>query len=114
FLHKVNTMDPTVLPAYQALEMATANGAISLGMGNELGRLEPGYRADMIIMNLKEAHMIPRYDLLANIVYSAQASDVNSVIIDGKIVMENREIKTFDEQEVLAKARETARKLVGK
>lgn len=112
-LHKVNTMNPTVLPAYLALEMATANGAISLGMGYELGRLEPGYRADMIIMDLKEAHMIPRYDLLANIVYSAQASDVNSVIIDGRIVMENREIKTFDEQEVLAKARETARKLVG-
>ncbi len=112
-LHKVNKMDPTVLPAYQALEMATANGGISLGMGAELGRLQPGFRADMIIMDLTEAHMIPCYDLLANIVYSAQASDVKTVIINGEIVMENREIKTFDEREVLAKARETARKLVG-
>ncbi|MDD3268756.1 MAG: amidohydrolase [Syntrophomonadaceae bacterium] len=111
-LHKVNTMDPTVLPAYQALEMATVNGAISLGLGQELGRLQPGMKADMIIMSLEEAHMTPRYDILANIVYAAQAGDVETVIIDGQIIMEDRMIKTLNEAEVLAQSRRIAERLV--
>jgi len=111
-LHKVNTMDPTVIPAYQALEMATANGGKAVGMDKEIGVLKPGFKADMVIINLEEAHMTPRYDLLANIVYSSQARDVETVIIDGNIVMENRKIKTIDEEEVLKKARETAERLV--
>ncbi|MEN6351593.1 MAG: amidohydrolase [Syntrophomonas sp.] len=112
FLHKVNAMNPTVLPAYQALEMATANGAASLGLDKEVGRLRPGMKADMIIMGLGEAHMTPRYDILANIVYSAQAADVKTVIIDGKIVMEDREIKTLDEEEILKQARKIGERLV--
>ncbi len=112
YLHKVNTMDPTVLPAYQALEMATVNGAISLGLGQELGRLLPGMKADMIIMSLKQAHMTPRYDILANIVYAAQAGDVETVIIDGRIIMEDHIIKSFDEEQVLALSRSIAERLV--
>ncbi|MDD2620663.1 MAG: amidohydrolase [Syntrophomonadaceae bacterium] len=112
FLHKVNSMNPTVIPAYQAMEMATVNGAISLGLGEELGRLKPGMKADMIIMSLKAAHMIPRYDILANIVYSAQASDVETVIIDGQIIMEDRLIKAFDEAEVLTRSQQIAERLV--
>lgn len=112
YLHKVSTMDPTVLPAYQALEMATVNGAISLGLGQELGRLQPGMKADMIIISLKEANMTPRYDILANIVYAAQAGDVETVIIDGRVVMEGRLIKTFDEEEVLAQSCIIAERLV--
>ncbi len=113
-LHKVNSMNPTVLPAYQALEMATLNGARALGMDNEFGQLKAGLKADMILLGLDEAHMIPRYDILANLVYSGQASDVETVIIDGNIVMEDREIKTFDEKEVLEQARKTAARLIGK
>ena len=112
FLHKVSTMDPTAVPAYKALEMATVNGGKALDLDKEIGILKPGYKADMVIINLEKAHMTPRYDLLANIVYAAQASDVETVIIDGRIVMENRIIKTLDEQEVLIKARETAARLV--
>ncbi|HEX3011152.1 MAG TPA: amidohydrolase [Syntrophomonadaceae bacterium] len=111
-LHKVNTLNPTVIPAGQALEMATANGAIALGMEQEVGRLEPGMKADIILMDLSPAHMTPRYDILANIVYSAQASDVLTVIVDGNIIMEDREIKTIDEQEVLGKCRSIAQRLV--
>jgi 5-methylthioadenosine/S-adenosylhomocysteine deaminase len=111
-LHKVNTNDPTVLPAYQALEMATANGARALRLEN-VGTLTAGQKADIILVSLKEAHMIPRYDLIANLVYSAQASDVQTVIIDGKIIMEDREIKTFDEAEVLERVKKAARRLVG-
>ena len=112
FLHKVNSFDPTVLPAYQALQMATVNGAQALRL-DHLGMLSVGQKADMILVSLKEAHMIPRYDLIANLVYSGQASDVQTVIINGQVVMENRVIKTFDEQEVLAQAKRVARQLVG-
>jgi len=111
-LHKVNKMNPTVLPAYQVLEMATANGARALGLEEQLGRLEPGLKADMILISLKESHMTPCYDILANIVYSAKAGDVETVIIDGNIVMENRKMKVLDEEEVLRKARERAEYLV--
>jgi len=112
-LHKVNHSDPTVLPAYQALEMATVNGARALRL-DHTGTLAAGQKADVILVSLKEAHMIPRYDLIANLVYSAQAADVQTVIINGKIIMEDRVIKTFDEAEVLEKAKNTARRLVGK
>ncbi|MDD3895217.1 MAG: amidohydrolase, partial [Syntrophomonadaceae bacterium] len=100
-LHKVNSMDPTVLPAYKALEMATVNGAQALGLSKQIGRLQKGYKADMIIINLDAAHQIPRYDLVANLVYAGQASDVDMVIIDGNIIMENRQIKTLNEEQVI-------------
>lgn len=111
-LHKVNLLDPTVLPAYQALEMATVNGARALRLDN-LGTLTAGNKADIILLSLKEAHMIPRYDLIANLVYSAQASDVQTVIINGKIIMQDRVIKTVDEAEVLEQAKKAARRLAG-
>jgi 5-methylthioadenosine/S-adenosylhomocysteine deaminase len=110
-LHKVNSMNPTVLPAYQALEMATVNGARALGLDNEIGSLQPGLKADLILLDLNSAHMRPVHDVVANIVYSAQAGDVHTVIINGQIVMENRKILTFDEDQVLEQAEKTAVKL---
>jgi len=112
YLQKVHLMDPTVIPALQALQMATVNGARALGLESEIGQLRPGFKADIIIMDLKHPHMLPVYDPVSNIVYSAQASDVETVIVDGKILMEDRVIKAFDEEEVLAKAREAAMRLV--
>ncbi len=111
FLHKVNTFNPTAIPAYKALEMATLNGARALWMDKELGKIQPGYKADIVLISLQEAHMIPRYDIIANLVYSAQAADVQTVIINGKIIMEDRVIKTFDEKEVLQQAKEIAQRL---
>ncbi len=110
-LHKVNSMDPTVLPAYQAIEMATSYGARALGLGNEIGRLQPGLKADLILISLNEAHMKPVHDVIANVVYSAQASDVDTVIINGQVIMENRNIATFDEKQVLEQAERAAKKL---
>jgi len=107
-LHKVNTMDPTILPAYQALEMGTILGARALGWDDQIGMLKPGYKADLILVNCTPAHMIPRYDLVANIIYSAQAADVNTVVVNGRILMENRIITAFDEQEVLDKCQAIA------
>jgi 5-methylthioadenosine/S-adenosylhomocysteine deaminase len=111
-LHKVNTSDPTVLPAYQALQMATANGAQALWLDKQIGSIEKGKKADIILCKLDQAHMIPRYDVIANLVYSGQAADVDTVIIDGNIIMQDRIIKTFDEKEVLEHAKRAAAKLV--
>ncbi len=113
-LQKVKQMDPTVIPAHQALEIATRNGAFNLGVGEELGQIKMGMKADLILVSLAPAHMTPKYDLMANLVYAAQASDVDTVIIDGQIIMENRIIKTFDENEVIMQAQKIGQKLVGK
>jgi len=113
-LHKLSANMPTYLPAYQALEMATVNGAAVLKLDSEIGRLQPGYKADLILMDLNVPHMVPCYDLYANIVYAAQAADVNTVIVNGRIIMEERIIKTFDEKEVLSEARRIAARLTGR
>lgn len=112
FLQKVHLMDSTAIPAWQALQMATTNGARALGLGDKIGQLKPGYKADLIIMSMKEPNMLPVYDPVSNIVYSAQAADVETVIVDGNILMENRVIKAFDEEEVLFRVKECARRLV--
>lgn len=113
FLQKLRTMNPTALPAHQSLQMATVYGARALGLEKEIGCLAPGLKADMIIIDLAAPHMQPCHDVAANLVYSAQAGDVNTVIIDGKTVMENRVIKTFDEAEVIRQARACAGRLAG-
>jgi 5-methylthioadenosine/S-adenosylhomocysteine deaminase len=110
-LHKVNTFNPTVIPAGQALQIATVNGARALGLEKKTGKLEKGMKADLILLDLSEPHMTPRYDILANIVYAGQSSDVLTVIVDGNIIMEDREIKTVNEQEVLEQCRTIAQRL---
>jgi 5-methylthioadenosine/S-adenosylhomocysteine deaminase len=110
-LHKVNSMDPTVIPAYQALQMVTINGAKALKLDKDLGCIEAGKKADFILVRINEAHFTPCYDLMANLVYSAQASDVNTVIIDGNIIMQDRVLKTIDEKQVLAQAKIIAAKI---
>ncbi|MGI5911994.1 MAG: amidohydrolase [Syntrophomonadaceae bacterium] len=112
YLQKVNMMDPTVIPAWQALEMATINGARVLGLENEIGQLKPGFKADMIIISFREPNLLPVHDPVANIVYSAQAADVETVIVDGNILMEDRIIKVFDEEEVLSQVQKCARRIV--
>jgi 5-methylthioadenosine/S-adenosylhomocysteine deaminase len=111
-LHKVNTMDATVIPAYQALKMATVNGARALRLDHQIGTLEAGKKADIVLLKIEEAHWIPRYDLIANLVYSAQAGDVNTVIINGQVVMQDRKLSTINETEVLEQAKETAARLI--
>ncbi len=111
-LHKVANMDPTVMPAYTALEMATFSGAKVLGMDGEIGQLKPGLKADVILVNFKAPHLYPHHDCCAHIVYAAQSADVQTVIIDGELVMQDRKVLTIDEEEVLNKAAECTRKLL--
>ncbi|WP_031515334.1 amidohydrolase [Desulfofalx alkaliphila] len=111
-LQKVSTMDPTVLPAYDALEMATAKGAKVLGLEEQVGRLKPGMRADLILVDFNKPHLYPRHDVYAHLVYAAQSSDVDTVIIDGQLVMQNRKVLTVDEEEVLRKVKECTERLI--
>ena len=98
------------LPARRVLRMATIDGARALGLDHEIGSLEAGKRADITIINLKEAHMTPRTDDPAStIVYAALASDVRTVIIDGQVLMQDRQLLTMNEREVIEEAeRESA------
>ena len=101
-LHKVFTEDATVLPAYQALEMATIGGARALGMEKEIGLLKPGYQADLILIDLEKPHFCPRHDLVAHLVYAALASDVDTVLVSGQIVVEQGQVVTLAEKEIRA------------
>ncbi len=112
-LHKVHRLDPTVMPAPAVLDLATLGGARVLGMEKEIGSLEVGKKADVIILDLNRPHLQPVYNLYSHLVYSASGSDVRDVIIDGKLVMENRRLLTLDEEEILAKAREYGRRIAG-
>ncbi len=105
-LHKVHRLDPTVMPAQAVLEMATLGGAKVLGMEKEIGSLEVGKKADIIILDLNRPHLQPVYNIVSHLVYSATGADVRDVIIDGKLVMENRKLLTLDEKKILHKMEE--------
>ena len=96
---------PEVLPARRALRIATIAGAAALGIENKIGSLEAGKRADVIVVNLDSLQSIPHArDPVSALVYSGQTSDVQSVVIDGKVVMQDRKLVTIDEKSVLAEA----------
>jgi len=105
FLQKLTHNDPAVISGAQALEMATLGGARALGMGDELGSLEAGKKADVILIDLTGAHLRPIHTIANNLVYSGSAThDVHTVIVDGKIVVEDRELLTMDAEKLLSDA----------
>ena len=99
------------MPAQIVLKMATIDGAKALGLEKTVGSLEVGKKADVILLDFKKPHLTPVHDFYANIVYSACGSDVDTVIVDGKILMENKDVKTLDEERVILKAQKTAANL---
>ncbi|MDH7576800.1 MAG: amidohydrolase [Bacillota bacterium] len=111
-LHKVINEDPLTLPAPEVILMATREGSRALGLEKEVGMLKPGLKADLILINLEQAHLCPRHNLLAHLVYAAQAHDVDTVMIDGKVVMENRKILTVDEELVRNEVEKRAQRLI--
>jgi len=104
--------DTTSIPATTAVKMATVNGAKALGLDKEVGTLEVGKKADIIIIDLNKPHFYPRYNLISSLAYSAQASDVETVIVDGNILMENYELKTVDIEKVMFNAERCAKSLI--
>lgn len=99
-IHKGENRNPTLISAEQAISMATANGANAVGFGGEIGCIKKGMKADLIILDTDKPHFYPLNNPLSAVVYSAQGSDVKTVIIDGEIVMEKRELKTIDFEKV--------------
>ncbi len=104
-LHKVTTFDPRVLPARVAFEMATIGGARALHLESVTGSLEPGKRADFVVLDADALHHTPSYDIYSQLVYTTKASDVRTVCIEGRIVMRDRRLLTLDEESIKARAR---------
>ncbi len=92
------------LPAERVLRIATIDGARSVGLSHEIGSLEAGKRADISIVDLNRLHLTPRPDIVSAIIYAAEASDVRTVIIDGRIVMRDNELLTMSKAEVIREA----------
>jgi len=110
-LAKVTTNNPQAVPATAALDMATIRGARALGLEKEIGSLEPGKRADMIMVRIDRAHAQPLYDAVSQMVYALKGSDVRDVMVNGKVVVRDSKITTLNEQQVLAKAAEYRAKI---
>ncbi|MFH1821002.1 MAG: amidohydrolase family protein [Methanobacteriota archaeon] len=103
-LNKVHKMNPVVVPAASALEMATINGAVALGLQNKIGSIEVGKKADLIIVDLKKPHLTPIHSIISHLVYSATGGDVDTMVVDGKVLMEDRKVLSLDEKKVLEQA----------
>jgi len=102
-LHKVNAMDPTLMDAAAVLKMATIAGARSLGLQDITGSLEIEKKADVIIIDTHKPHLVPVYNPVSHIVYSAQGSDVQDVIVDGRILIKDRRLLTVDIESIIKK-----------
>jgi len=112
-LGKVATMDPVCLNAREVLRMATAGGASLLGLEKKIGTLEEGKRADIIVVDLDGPHLRPLYDPYSTLIYSASGADVKDVIVNGCIVMKDRNFRTLDPEEIMARVKEIARDFAG-
>jgi 5-methylthioadenosine/S-adenosylhomocysteine deaminase len=104
-LHKVFTMDPKVVTAQQAFEMATIRGARALHMEREIGSIEKGKRADLVVIDLDDLNQVPFYNIYSELVYATKAYDVRHVIVEGRVIMRDRRLLTLDEQDIKARAR---------
>ena len=111
-LHKGVNKNPTLMPAQQVLEMATIEGAKALSWEKEIGSIEIGKKADLAIINLNKPHLCPLYNEASHLVYATKSADVETVIINGKIVMENRNLTTLNIDKVMEVAEKTKNSLL--
>jgi 5-methylthioadenosine/S-adenosylhomocysteine deaminase len=112
-LAKVRGLDPTALPAREALALATRQGARVLGLEDQVGRLAPGLKADLVVIDLDQPHLTPMYDPYSHLVYAATGADVQTVVLDGRVLVEDRQLLALDLAETLGRARELARQVRG-
>jgi 5-methylthioadenosine/S-adenosylhomocysteine deaminase len=111
-LHKLISKDPKVVSAQEAFEMATIRGARALHLEKEIGSIEKGKRADLAIVDLDDLNQTPYYNIYSDLVYSAKAGDVRTVIIEGRVVMRDRRLLTLDEATIKADARRYRERIV--
>lgn len=95
-LHKGTTLDPTTVPATTALRMATLGGAEAIGLADRVGAITVGRQADLIQVRLGEPHQIPLYNIISHLVYAIDSQDVDTVIVDGQVLMRDRNVLTID------------------
>ena len=110
FLAKVTMKDPTAVTAQQALDMATLGGARVIGMEKTLGSLEAGKRADLITVSTRSARQTPMYDPVSHLVYVTHGDDVRNTVVNGKMLMRDRQLKTLNRDQVIADANRLARR----
>ncbi len=110
-LHKVHRLDPTVLPAPVVVALATRGGARALGLEDRLGSLEVGKQADLIVVDGSQPHMVPLYNPFSHLTYVAGGADVRTAIVNGRIVMEDRRVLTFDVEEAMDRVRRFAARI---
>jgi 5-methylthioadenosine/S-adenosylhomocysteine deaminase len=108
FLHKLVANDPRAIPAPVALEMATIGGARAMGMEKQIGSLEAGKRADLLVVSMDSARQTPMYDAVSHLVYVTRGDDVKTTIVNGKVLMRDRKVLTLNAAQVLAQARALA------
>ena len=111
FLQKVEQMDPEVMPAATVLRMATIDGATAIGLGDTIGSLEAGKRADLIQVGFDDVHHVPTYDVLSHLVYVTDEQDVSAVIVDGKLLMNRGKFLAIDTGRVASEARALAARI---
>jgi len=111
FLHKLVSGDPRAIPAPVALEMATIEGARVLGLEKTLGSLEPGKRADLLVVSMASARQTPMFDPVSHLVYVTRGDDVRTTIVNGRVLMRDRKVLTLESRQVLADARAMADKV---
>ena len=109
---KVRGLDPLAVPAATALEMATVNGVKALGL-EETGILTAGKQADIILINIDQPHFTPQHDLISHLVYAARGSDVDTVMVAGKLLMKKKVLQSLDEERIIYEAEHMAKKLCG-
>ena len=114
FLQKSATGDPCAMPAYEVLKMATVHGAAALGHAGELGVIAEGALADVILVDLQKPHLQPVHNLVSNLVYCGKAADVETVVVDGEIVVENRRVVHCDLPQLYAKVGAAVKRITGK
>jgi 5-methylthioadenosine/S-adenosylhomocysteine deaminase len=112
-LQKVARRDPTVLPAQEVLRMATLDGARALGLESEVGSLEPGKQADLVLLDARAPHLTPMHHPVSAVVYAARGSDVRTVLVAGRVVVRDRNVLTVDLEEIMAAAVRAAGRIGG-
>ncbi len=110
-VHKAVSLDPLTVPAETVLEMATINGAKALGLAHEIGSLEAGKKADLVVIDLDRLHTTPSPNVVSSLVYAATGADVDTVVVDGKIVVRQGQLLTMNEEEIKQQARQHATQL---
>ncbi len=113
-LQKVSRLDPTVMTAEETLYMATMGGAKVLGAAEDIGSIEPGKKADIIMLDMNQPHLTPLYHVPSHLVYAVKGSDVVHSVINGKLVMRDKKLLALDEEEIMTRVNEFAFKLAGK